>query len=175
MSAVTGSFLSRELCGRVVQEIERDGVWRWGEINRGGRSRVDPNVRRAQWCLVPSSCDPLIGGRLLAVTRSLRSVFGPVHSVEGPNLLRYRAGDFFRPHPDEDPQKQVRPRTATIIAFLNDTGFGGGSLRLHRTGGRQPLTIAPSAGRYVAFPASTVHEVTAIDGGSRYALVAWLH
>jgi predicted 2-oxoglutarate/Fe(II)-dependent dioxygenase YbiX len=172
--ATSGPFLSRDLCRQVVQEIEREGCWQWGEINHGGRSRVDLAFRRAQWCSVPRSCEPLIAARLLAIARGLESQFGRIHSFEGPNMLRYRPGDFFRPHPDENPRARVRPRKVTITAFLNDRGFEGGVLRLHPAGGMAPLDIVPRAGRFVAFPAATVHEVSLIAGGNRYALVAWL-
>jgi hypothetical protein len=50
LTAVAGAFLPRELCSQVVQEIELDGCWQWGEINHGGRSQVDLKVRRVQWC-----------------------------------------------------------------------------------------------------------------------------
>lgn len=173
--AIGGPFLSRELCSQVVQEIERDGCWQWGEINHGGRSHVDLDFRRVQWCPVPQSCRTVISARLLAIARGLAPHFGPVRSFEGPNLLRYRAGDFFRAHPDENPRKRLHPRRVTITAFLNDRVFDGGILRLHPRNSTEPFDIVPRAGRFVAFAASTVHEVSMIAGGNRYALVAWLH
>jgi predicted 2-oxoglutarate/Fe(II)-dependent dioxygenase YbiX len=41
--------------------------------------------------------------------------------------------------------------------------------------GRGPIDVEPSAGRFVAFPAETIHEVLPIHGGDRYTLVAWLY
>ena len=172
---VVGDFLPRALCDAVVREIERTGCWQWGEVKYGGAPRVDLNFRRAQWCAVPPSCQAVIAGRLLAIARGLDREFGPLNSFEGPNLLRYRSGDFFRPHPDENPRTRIRPRKVTITAFLNDGGFDGGWLQLHRQNGGRCITIVPQAGRFVAFPSRTVHEVTPIVGGNRYALVAWLH
>jgi predicted 2-oxoglutarate/Fe(II)-dependent dioxygenase YbiX len=170
---VTGAFLPPPICAAVVREVERDGYWRWGEINNGGASRVDLDFRRSQWCELPASCDRVIADRLLAIARSLRREFGPLTSLEGPNLLRYRPGDFIRPHPDENPRTLVRPRKVSIVAFLNGGEFAGGALRLHDRG--RVVSVEPRAGRFVAFPARTVHEVTPVAGGNRYALVAWLH
>ena len=170
-----GTFLSRELCGQIVREIERDGSWQWGEINDGGKPHVDLTFRRAQWCRVPPSCEGLIAGRLLAMARALAPEFGRFRSFEGPNLLRYRPGDFFRAHSDENPSKRHDRRKVTITAFLNDRGFDGGVLRLYQPTGGRLLDIVPRAGRFVAFAPETMHEVTPIVGGNRYSLVAWLH
>jgi predicted 2-oxoglutarate/Fe(II)-dependent dioxygenase YbiX len=62
-----------------------------------------------------------------------------------------------------------------VIAFLNDRGFKGGVLSLHRPHDRRVDRVAPRAGQFVAFPASTMHAVSPVTGGNRYALVAWLH
>lgn len=174
-TAMTGEFLARTLCRQVVREIERDACWQWGEINRDGRSHLDLQFRRAQYSLVPASCIPLVAGRLLDIARGLAPELGPFRGFEGPNLLRYRAGDFVRPHMDEDPANRRDRRKVTITAFLNDRGFEGGMLRLYRPGGGGALEVAPSAGRFVAFPVETMHEVTPVTAGVRYALVAWLH
>ncbi len=171
---VTGRFLSPAICEAIVGELERESCWQWGEVNYGGGSEIDLDFRRAQWCEMPPSCESVIAERLLAVARGLEREFGTLGSFEGPNLLRYRSGDFFRPHPDENPRTRIRPRKVTITVPLNDRGFTGGCLRLHAPGGRT-TTIPPAAGRFVAFESRMVHEVTQIVGGNRYALVAWLH
>jgi predicted 2-oxoglutarate/Fe(II)-dependent dioxygenase YbiX len=174
-SIVAGTFVSEDLCDQIVAEIERDGCWQWGEINYGGRSHVDLEFRRTQWCPVPPSCEALIAGRLLAIARALATEFGPVGSFEGPNMLRYRPGDFFRPHADENPCERVNRRKASITVFLNDRGFDGGVLRLYDPRGGRRLDVVPRAGRFVAFDPEIVHEVTPIADGNRYTLIAWLH
>jgi predicted 2-oxoglutarate/Fe(II)-dependent dioxygenase YbiX len=172
---VGGRFLPRELCARVVEEVERDAWWQWGEVNHGGGSHVDLELRSVQVSPVVPSCRALIAERLAAVVRGLVPAFGRIESVEGPNLLRYRPGDFVGPHPDEDPRTRIRPRRVTVIAFLNDTGFGGGVLSLRRPEGGRTVHVPPQAGRFVAFPSPTMHAVSPTTGGNRYALVAWLH
>lgn len=172
---VTGSFLPPDACAAVVREMERDSLWQWGDINHGGDSEVDLSFRRAQWCAVPRSCEALLADRLLAVGHGLEREFGALTSFEGPNLLRYREGHFFRPHPDEDPRTRVRPRKVTITVSLNDETFSGGTLRLYPGRDGHPMDVAPRCGRFVAFPSRMVHEVTPITNGTRYALVAWIH
>jgi predicted 2-oxoglutarate/Fe(II)-dependent dioxygenase YbiX len=172
---VGGAFVARDLCRRIVHEVERDAWWQWGEVNHGGRSHLDLELRSVQVCPVVPSCETVVAGRLLAIARGLVPTFGRINSIEGPNLLRYRPGDFVGPHPDENPRTRVRPRKVTVVAFLNDRGFGGGVLSLRRPGGRRTVHIAPRAGRFVAFPSDTVHAVSRTTGGNRYALVAWLH
>ncbi len=162
---VGGRFLAPALCYAVVAELERSAVWQWGEITRDGRAQVDTDFRRAQWCAVPASCEAIVAERLLAIGRGLRAVFGPLRTFEGPNLLRYRPGDFFRPHADVDSRIRVRPRRVTITAFLNDGEFDGGVLRIWPSG-RRPIDIPATTGRFVAFPAPTVHEVTPVSRAS---------
>lgn len=177
MPVIGGVLLPRQLCGEIVRELEREACWQWAEINygKGEPSQVDRDFRSSQWCLVPPSCEPLIAARLLAVARGLERELGPFRGFEGPNIVRYRSGDFLRRHCDEDPAKRLYRRKVAIIAFLNDRGFEGGVLRVHPPNGGSPRDIVPAAGRFVAFPAETMHEVTPIRGGNRYVLVAWLH
>jgi len=172
---ISGSFLARELCGRVVDELEHAAWWQWGEVNHGGRSHVNLRLRSAQVSPVVPSCEAVIAEGLHVAARTAAAVFGPVNSVEGPNLLRYRHGDFVGPHPDEDPRTRLRPRRVTVIAFLNDRGFSGGVLSLSSHDGRRSVRIPPRAGSFVAFPSSTLHAVSPTVGGNRYAVVAWLH
>jgi predicted 2-oxoglutarate/Fe(II)-dependent dioxygenase YbiX len=174
--AIGGEFLSPALCDGIVREAEREAWWQWSEIDQNGAPRVNLDFRRGQWCVIPRSCQAVLAARLLAVGRGLARHFGPMRGFEGPNLLRYRGGDFFRAHQDEHPSTLAhRRRKLTITAFLNDRGFDGGVLRLHGLDGGRPLDVTPRAGRFVAFPADTVHEVSRIGGGNRYTLVAWMY
>jgi predicted 2-oxoglutarate/Fe(II)-dependent dioxygenase YbiX len=172
---VGGEFLPLGLCRQVVREVERNAWWQWGEVNRNGRSHVDLRFRRVQVCSVVPSCEAVLAERLLVVVRSLVRTFGRIDSVEGPNLLRYRPGDFVGPHPDENPRTRIRPRKVTVIVFLNDREFEGGVLSLHRADGGRTHHIPPRAGWFVAFPSKIIHAVSPATGGNRYALVAWLH
>ena len=172
---VSGTFLSRELCARVVEEVEAGAWWQWGEVNHGGGSHVDLEMRSVQVAPVVPGCEAVIAARLGAVVRTLSRTFGRINSVEGPNLLRYRPGDFVGPHPDENPRTRIRPRKVTVVAFLNDRGFGGGVLSLRRPEGGRTIHIPPRAGRFVAFPSDTIHAVSPATHRNRYALVAWLH
>ena len=172
---VFGRFLSPTLCRRIVEEVEREAWWQWGEVNHGGGSHVDLELRSVQVSPVVRSCELVVGQRLAAVTRGLARTFGRIDSIEGPNLLRYRPGDFVGPHPDENPRTRIRPRKVTVVAFINDRGFEGGVLSLRRPEGGRTLLVSPVAGRFVAFPSDTIHAVSPTTGGHRYALVAWLH
>jgi predicted 2-oxoglutarate/Fe(II)-dependent dioxygenase YbiX len=172
---VSGRFLSPALCRRIVEEVEREAWWQWGEVNHGGGSHVDLEMRSVQVSPVIRGCEAVVGGQLGRVARGLARSFGRIESIEGPNLLRYRPGDFVGPHPDENPRTRFRPRKVTVVAFLNDGGFEGGVLSLRRPQGGRTLHVPPVAGRFVAFPSDTIHAVSATTGGNRYALVAWLH
>jgi predicted 2-oxoglutarate/Fe(II)-dependent dioxygenase YbiX len=175
--AVGGPFLPPPLCDLFVKEVERDDRWRPSEVSYGSRPLVDTTFRSSQWSGVPYSCDALVAGRMLAVTRSLVCHFGRIRGVEGPNVLRYRAGDFFRTHQDENPaNRRAEGRRVTVVAFLNDSEFLGGTLRLDDLGKSSfPLLVSPRKGRFVAFPANVRHDVSPVEGGARYTLVWWCY
>ena len=63
----------------------------------------------------------------------------------------------------------------TVSVSLNAQAFSGGALRLYQGEAGRHITVAPRAGRFVAFPSRMVHEVTPLTAGTRYSLVAWLH
>jgi predicted 2-oxoglutarate/Fe(II)-dependent dioxygenase YbiX len=174
--AVSGRFLTRELCTAFLLELERSAWWQWSQVDSDGHTNVNLAFRRGQWCEVPLRCRRLVAGRVLSIGAGLQRHFGPWHGIEGPNVLRYRAGYFFRAHQDERSglSRFQHRRRVTIVAFLNDRGFEGGVLRLHGLDGDRPLDVAPRAGSFVAFPSETYHEVTLVRGGERYSLVAWL-
>jgi predicted 2-oxoglutarate/Fe(II)-dependent dioxygenase YbiX len=176
--ALAGRFLPRGLCDVFVRELEREGWWQWSEIDNDEGSRVDLDFRRSQWREVPRSCEALVASRLLAIAPGLARHFGRLHGFEGPNVLRYRSGAFFRPHQDERYPASTTPfrrRRITLAVALNDVGFDGGVLRLHGLDPVGPIDVSPTAGRFVAFPADTIHEVSPIYGGDRYTLVAWMY
>ncbi|HEX3474545.1 MAG TPA: 2OG-Fe(II) oxygenase [Kofleriaceae bacterium] len=173
---IGGRFISGDLCRVILDEVDRNAWWQWSQIDSDGYTGVQLGFRRGTWCEVPRRCRRVVAGRLLAIGVGLRRQFGDFRGFEGPNLLRYGDGDFFRAHQDERSGRAwFRRRSVTIVAFLNDTGFAGGVLRLHGVDRGRVLDLRPRAGTFVAFPAETYHEVSPIHGGDRYTIVAWLY
>jgi predicted 2-oxoglutarate/Fe(II)-dependent dioxygenase YbiX len=105
---------------------------------------------------------------------------------EGPGFLRYLPGGFYLPHRDRGDLPSwpgAARRQLAVVTFLNSSreggdpeGFGGGTLRLFPDEeGGDPVEITPRAGVLVAFPATLLHEVTTVRGGTRDAIVDWFY
>jgi len=104
---------------------------------------------------------------------------------EGVSLLRYAAGGFFKPHRDrgEVPSwPAAARRRIAIVLFLTTSRAlepsgtcSGGLLRLLSDDGSVERDIHPRAGTLVAFPATTLHEVTPVSAGVRDTVVDWFY
>lgn len=87
--------------------------------------------------------------------------------TEGISFLRYRENDFFEYHLDED---KSCPRTTSVTVYLNDD-YQGGEIEYEHFG----IKFKPKAGDIALFCSAYPyrHKVNRIDGGIRYAAVAW--
>lgn len=98
----------------------------------------------------------------------------PLETIEEPQFLRYRPGDYFVPHQDGNTplvHDDTRFREVSAVIFLSDPAeYEGGALVLH---GDESVTVAARSGSLVAFPAETTHEVTPLTGGERFSVVSW--
>jgi predicted 2-oxoglutarate/Fe(II)-dependent dioxygenase YbiX len=103
---------------------------------------------------------------------------------EGCGFLRYLPGGFYRPHQDKGDVPSwpgAARRQLSIVVFLTSArdagdpdGFTGGVLRLYPSSG-DPIDIVPVEGLLVAFPATTLHEVTRVGDAVRDAMVDWFY
>ena len=103
---------------------------------------------------------------------------------EGCGFLRYLPGGFYRPHRDKGDLPSwpgAAHRQLAVIVFLatsrdggDPEGFTGGVLRLYPEE-CEPIDIVPVEGTLVAFPATTLHEVTRVGDAVRDAVVDWFY
>ena len=103
---------------------------------------------------------------------------------EGCGFLRYLPGGFYRPHRDRGDLPSwpgAAHRQLAVVVFLatardggDPEGFTGGVLRLYSDEG-EPIDIVPVEGMLVAFPATTLHEVTRVGDAVRDAVVDWFY
>ena len=103
---------------------------------------------------------------------------------EGCGFLRYLPGGFYLPHRDKGDLPSwpgAAQRQLAVVVFLatardagDPEGFTGGVLRLYSDEG-EPIDIVPVEGMLVAFPATTLHEVTRVGDAVRDAVVDWFY
>jgi hypothetical protein len=129
----------------------------------------------------PLLCNVMTRIRARAVA-AMKDFFG-IHNI-WPNLTllsEMRRGDRHPLHADAEREtahgwvpNHTSWRTHLGILYLSTSGIDceGGILRLPAA----DLTIEPRTGRFVAFPSGRryVHEVTAVETGSRRSLAIWL-
>lgn len=178
---VIDDFLSADTLRDIVPEFEHAP----GEaaVVYGGRGGVDPRVRRADIVSVSPRVRAEVDEQLRVLKPRLETHFNiPLSGFEKVQFLRYGLGGFFVAHQDGNSAlipDDSRNRRVSVVIFVNDKSAGaysGGSLVFH---GSFPdwderfVHEAPRAGSLIAFRSETTHEVTPVDSGHRYTIVAW--
>lgn len=185
---VVNDFLDAAMCAELVNDLAHTdaaaatvyGVSSGGSIDETMRKtkRLIPAVKTVDW----------ISSRLLSQRDAVAAHFGlTLTTIEEPQFLRYKVGDFFVAHQDGNTglilSEREQSRKISVIIFLNQqtespqvTGYCGGSLvftewRPDRKRGR--FEMAASAGTLVAFRAETTHEVVPVTNGIRYTIASW--
>lgn len=182
---VVPHVLSEAECRAVVAELGGSPATPTAVL-RAGQDFYEPMVRHSESCL------PRGPMHRVALTRVERAAQGhwPGDDTD-PGVLsaahyfRYPTGGFVAPHRDrsanQDDPREVQRRQASLVLFLNsqDTpkGFEGGSLVIYvpqLNGPTVSHTLRATAGTLVMFDPGLMHEVTRVQNGSRFTLVAWL-
>lgn len=161
------------------------GVYEAAEVFDEGIDRND-SVRRAVAVEVAEPIRRDVEDRFDALRDTVAGFYGVRLSArEGAGFIRYHDGGFYRTHRDRADVScwaGAARRRIALVAFLNSTRddspageFDGGTLRVYRARGGRPHDVHPRAGLLVAFPATAIHEVTVVRGGTRDAIVDWFY
>ncbi|MCB9753063.1 MAG: 2OG-Fe(II) oxygenase [Myxococcales bacterium] len=139
-----------------------------------GRYVVDRARRSVRHVQLPEAVSSSLRARFRALIPALaRAYETSLRDVETPQALVYGPGDGYGLHRDVGAGAMTARRVSAAL-LLNDD-FDGGQLRLHHNEGGQRLRYEPrvAAGALVLFRPETLHEVTPVTAGSRYAIVTW--
>ena len=99
--------------------------------------------------------------------------FSLVRKVHSLLVSRSSAGDSYGWHVDNPFSRHGR-RDMSFTCFLSDEGtYEGGSLMI-QTGGEETREFRLPPGQIVLYPSSTLHCVTPVVSGVRYACVGWI-
>lgn len=100
-----------------------------------------------------------------------------IRSFEVPQLMKYTAGGFYKPHSDaelfDDEKRQwyrVFDRDYSLLLYLNDD-FRGGAVEFTYFN----YTFEPKKGDLLIFPSNYLflHEAKKVESGVRYVIVSW--
>lgn len=195
---VRPDFMSPGLCAQLMVEARVAPSTAGGIFGDGSGRSVDQRVRRAAIARLPAGSSAVMEERLHEVQRDLERHFGvSLDTLWTPQLLVYRAGDFYRAHRDRPATvtgSTLDRRRVSVVIFLNapaveggvaetDTptawdGYQGGALTFFgllkdpRTQERG-LPLVAESGLLVAFGSDVMHEVTPVTRGERYTVVTW--
>ena len=176
-------FWSAEECQAIRTDMDR-GAADPAEILEDTIEYRD-HVRRTLSIEVPEATLEWVERDLEGARARLEALSGMTLGVrEGTGFLRYLPAGFYRPHRDKGDLPSwpgASQRQLAVVVFLTTArdggdaeGFTGGVLRLYPEKG-DPIDIVPVEGLLVAFPATTLHEVTRVGDAVRDAVVDWFY
>jgi predicted 2-oxoglutarate/Fe(II)-dependent dioxygenase YbiX len=152
----------------------------------GARLAVNDEVRRAWEIELPGDLHDELVTRMQAEHAALETFFTtPLEPCAAVATLRYPPGAYYRTHRDvaarPDPSGMHR-RAVSLVLFLNsarpadNAAFSGGALRLYGIDGNPDgwRDVVPTAGMFVAFRSTVLHEVLPVEAGTRLSVVTWL-
>ena len=82
---------------------------------------------------------------------------------------------MYRNHTDDGHDSAVTRKLSFTIQLSDSDEYKGGELLLYRFRLDKPEIAQREKGMMIAFPSSTIHEVTPVTVGTRYSLVGWAH
>lgn len=85
-------------------------------------------------------------------------------------VMRYRVGDFYAPHTDWSVNKSRRKLSMSIQLSPSDD-YRDGDVYIHA--GPESTSLCREQGVATIWPSWTLHEVSPITYGERWALVSW--
>ena len=159
-------FLTPEHCQRLIGLAERKGFTSI-EKDRFGRRSTTSSCR-----LLPED-DDLVYQRFAATAAELNAEHWRMSLAgiyEAVSLLRYRTGDWIRPHIDADYRVPDPSKLSCSIQLVPKGSFTGGVLTI-----AESESFDLDIGDAVLFPSHMLHTVSPIESGERFVLAAWVH
>ena len=84
---------------------------------------------------------------------------------------RYRDGMEYGTHVDDPVMHNLRSDVSFTLFLADPKSYDGGELVMETTAGEQ--AFKPGAGQMIIYPSTTLHRVTPVTKGERFAAVGW--
>jgi PKHD-type hydroxylase len=82
---------------------------------------------------------------------------------------------MYKSHTDDGYESDHNRKLSFSIQLSDPSDYAGGDLQLYRFKLEDPIVVEKEKGLAAFFPSFTIHEVTPVTRGKRYALVGWVH
>lgn len=157
-----------------VNKLIDSAEWQPGDNSAGftaaaQKSNLEMDQSSEQW----QQINQLVVGQLYQHP-DFQSAVLP-HRVSAAFVSRYTEGMAYKAHTDDpimgNAQNRYRSDVAVTVFLSEKDSYDGGELIIHTQFGSVPVKLP--AGSAVAYPASSLHEVSAITRGARLACVLW--
>ena len=170
---VIHNYLTPKQCDEIVKARVSWESYE-GEVFDTDESEVRKDIRKVHVYTLPKSLEELIE-KIWSTLQKTNSKFYQ-YNLEGigepPILLEYIApGAGYEWHMDLGKKGPSTNRKLLFVILLNDE-FEGGDLNVFY-GGENLQTIPLKKGSIVMFPSYTLHQVSEVIKGTRYAIIGW--
>lgn len=157
-----------------VRQLVDTAEWTHGSVSAGATARKQKsNEEMNQQCDSWKAINKLVATKLYQ-HREFQSAVLP-HRLSAAFVSRYSEGMEYKTHVDDpimgSPSARYRSDVAVTVFISDAESYTGGELLVHTRFG--PVKTKLPAGSAVAYPASSLHEVTAVQNGERLACVLW--
>lgn len=174
-------FLADDLCADICSQIDSGFKVDTPLYDVDANDNIHlPKLRQSRYSDVPEATQSIIADRVKRLKPILEAHFADrFHQrAEPAKFVLYEEGHFFAPHVDSQLHRKIN-----MSIYLNDEhstamsgGYSGGTLTLYglfenpafRNKG---ISLMGKRGMLIAYPSATVHEVTPVTNGNRYAVI----
>lgn len=171
-----GRLFTDEQCDAIVRQVTSIGKVDYGTQLSGG-ARIEAWAFDATLVRVDEN---------LSLIDSLWSAFGAcnhlgltIEGLEVIRFLRYTSGTDLPKHADWSPDTAPLRKLSLTVQLSSPESYEGGDLVLDNHGthtdlfGQATFHVPRMKGTCAVWPAWTIHMVTPVVSGERYALVSW--
>ena len=183
MVFIKDNFLDPSLCKGVINSSKIGEASK--VIDKNNDKVLNEGYRNSKKLILSYPFQQALNDKLNNILPEVVAKLGGSANLEIEKIrgLKYEKGHFFKRHKDVGVEGKASRRKLTAIIFLNNEkkkkeieAFSGGKLILYHLFSNMPnagFPIDAVAGRLVIFPSRLPHEVTLIESGERYTIVAW--
>lgn len=167
------NFFDAADCAR-LRDVMSQSPSESAQVYSSAAGATDENIRRTRAVIAPAAVRTNVVDRMNAIRDRAAEHFGvALDSVEGPQFLLYRTGDFFTRHTDKN-EDGADGRKVSFIAFVN-SDYDGGALKFFGGVQEKPLdlTFPATDGLLVCFRSDWLHEVEPVTRGERFTIAGW--